>query len=92
MSCSATACRSTTRSDGGSPRRCAPRCRRGTCPTPSAPSRPSPRNLTGKKLELPVKRILQGADPDSVVSRDSLAEPAVLEPFLAEARERAGAR
>ena len=51
-----------------------------------------PRTLTGKKLELPVKRILQGAAPDTVVSRDALADPAVLEPFLAEARERAATR
>ena len=51
-----------------------------------------PRNLTGKKLELPVKRILQGAPPDTVVSRDALLDPAVLDPFLAEARERAAAR
>jgi acetoacetyl-CoA synthetase len=51
-----------------------------------------PRTLTGKKLELPVKRILLGADPDTVVSRDALSDPAVLDPFLAEARERAAAR
>ena len=36
---------------------------------------PVPRNRTGKKLELPVKRILLGADPDEVASRDSLARP-----------------
>ena len=51
-----------------------------------------PRTLTGKKLELPVKRILQGAAPDTVVSRDALADPAVLDPFLEEARQRAAAR
>jgi acetoacetyl-CoA synthetase len=51
-----------------------------------------PRNLTGKKLELPVKRILQGTPVDSVVSRDSLADPGVLEPFLAQARDRVAAR
>jgi acetoacetyl-CoA synthetase len=27
-----------------------------------------PRTLTGKKLEVPVKRILQGADPATVAS------------------------
>jgi acetoacetyl-CoA synthetase len=32
-----------------------------------------PRNLTGKKLELPVKRILQGAALEDVASRDALA-------------------
>jgi acetoacetyl-CoA synthetase len=41
-----------------------------------------PRNLTGKKLELPVKRILQGAPPATVASRDALADPSSLEPFV----------
>jgi acetoacetyl-CoA synthetase len=47
-----------------------------------------PRNLTGKKLELPVKRILQGAPVTQVVSRDSLTDPASLDAFLALADER----
>ena len=34
-----------------------------------------PRTLTGKKLELPVKRILLGAPPKDVASRDALADP-----------------
>lgn len=34
-----------------------------------------PRTLTGKKLEIPVKRILQGADPAQVASPDTLANP-----------------
>jgi acetoacetyl-CoA synthetase len=42
-----------------------------------------PRNLTGKKLELPVKRILQGARPDKVASRDALAVPTSLDAFTA---------
>jgi acetoacetyl-CoA synthetase len=37
-----------------------------------------PRTLSGKVLEVPVKRILMGASPDEVVSRDSLANPAAL--------------
>ncbi|MEU8877480.1 acetoacetate--CoA ligase [Streptomyces javensis] len=40
-----------------------------------------PRTTSGKKLEVPVKRILMGADPDSVVSRGSLANPASLDAF-----------
>ncbi|MGD9752824.1 MAG: acetoacetate--CoA ligase [Acidimicrobiia bacterium] len=40
-----------------------------------------PRTLSGKKLELPVKRILQGADPDKVASRGSLANPESLGAF-----------
>ncbi len=41
-----------------------------------------PRNLTGKKLELPVKRILAGTDPSSVVSRQAMADPAALDPYI----------
>jgi acetoacetyl-CoA synthetase len=41
-----------------------------------------PRGLTGKKLEAPVKRILLGADPDSVVSRDSLANPESVDEYV----------
>ncbi len=42
-----------------------------------------PRNLTGKKLELPVKRILQGTAPELVASPDALARPGTLDPFVA---------
>jgi acetoacetyl-CoA synthetase len=41
-----------------------------------------PRTLSGKKLEVPVKRILQGEDPDRVVSRESLADPGALDAFV----------
>jgi acetoacetyl-CoA synthetase len=34
-----------------------------------------PRTLNGKKLEVPVKRILLGEDPSKVASRDTLANP-----------------
>ena len=47
-----------------------------------------PRSLTGKKLELPVKRILQGAAIDAVASRDALADPSALDGYAAFARER----
>ena len=50
-----------------------------------------PRNLTGKKLELPVKRILQGAAPDRVASPDALLDPRSLEPFVSLAAELATA-
>ena len=40
-----------------------------------------PRTLSGKILEIPVKRILMGANPDDVASRDSLANPAALDYF-----------
>jgi acetoacetyl-CoA synthetase len=47
-----------------------------------------PRNLTGKKLELPVKRILQGSALEDVASRDALAVPTSLDAFVELARER----
>jgi acetoacetyl-CoA synthetase len=40
-----------------------------------------PRTLSGKVVEVPVKRILEGAAPDRVLSVDSLADPAALESF-----------
>jgi acetoacetyl-CoA synthetase len=46
-----------------------------------------PRTLSGKVLELPVKKILLGADPATTVSRDALASPAALEPFERLARQ-----
>ena len=42
-----------------------------------------PRTLSGKKLEVPVKRILTGADPDTAASRGSLANPQVLDAYAA---------
>ena len=47
-----------------------------------------PRSRTGKKLELPVKRILQGHDADSVASRDALVDPTSLEDFVDHAHRR----
>jgi acetoacetyl-CoA synthetase len=41
-----------------------------------------PRTLSGKVLEVPVKKILQGADPEKAASRDSLANPAALDWFV----------
>jgi acetoacetyl-CoA synthetase len=45
-----------------------------------------PRTLSGKILEVPVKRLLTGARPDDVASRDSLANPAALDWFAEHAR------
>jgi acetoacetyl-CoA synthetase len=47
-----------------------------------------PRNRTGKKLELPVKKILLGAQPDEVASREVLADPASLDPYVQHAANR----
>jgi acetoacetyl-CoA synthetase len=46
-----------------------------------------PRTLSNKKLEVPVKRILQGGDPAKVASRDSLANPSALDWFAERAAE-----
>ncbi|MDE3133438.1 MAG: acetoacetate--CoA ligase, partial [Acidobacteriota bacterium] len=45
-----------------------------------------PRTLSGKALEVPVKRILSGTPVERAVSRESLANPEALEPFIARAR------
>jgi acetoacetyl-CoA synthetase len=42
-----------------------------------------PRTLNGKKCEVPVKKILAGADPERAVSRGALQDPDALAPFLA---------
>jgi acetoacetyl-CoA synthetase len=47
-----------------------------------------PRTLSGKILEVPVKRLLMGASPAEVASRDSLANPAALDWFARLATER----
>jgi acetoacetyl-CoA synthetase len=49
-----------------------------------------PRTLSGKKLEVPVKKILMGADPSRAASRDSLANPAALDFFVELARAAPG--
>jgi len=44
-----------------------------------------PRTLSGKVLEVPVKRILMGVAPERAASRDALANPAALDWFVARA-------
>jgi acetoacetyl-CoA synthetase len=44
-----------------------------------------PRTLSGKVLEVPVKRILTGTPPERAVSRDALANPHALDWFVARA-------
>jgi acetoacetyl-CoA synthetase len=50
-----------------------------------------PRTLSGKKLEVPVKRILLGLPADIAASRDALADPRSLGPFEALASQRRAA-
>jgi acetoacetyl-CoA synthetase len=42
-----------------------------------------PTTLSGKKLEVPVKRILAGADSDAVASRDALRDPDAIDAIIA---------
>ena len=50
-----------------------------------------PRTLSGKKMELPVKKLLMGAAPDSVLKRDAMANAECVEWFVELARSCAGA-
>jgi len=50
-----------------------------------------PRTISGKLLEVPIKRILLGADPDKVASRGSLANPDSLDWFVEFTAQRAAA-
>jgi acetoacetyl-CoA synthetase len=46
-----------------------------------------PRTLSGKILEVPVKRILTGTPPEQAASRESLANPDALDYFVRLAAE-----
>ncbi|WP_326534732.1 acetoacetate--CoA ligase [Pseudorhodoferax sp.] len=50
-----------------------------------------PRTLSGKKMELPVKRLLMGAAPAQVLNPDAMANADCIGWFVALARERAAA-
>lgn len=41
-----------------------------------------PRTLSGKKLEVPIKRMLLGMEPEQAASRDSLANPEALDAVI----------
>jgi acetoacetyl-CoA synthetase len=47
-----------------------------------------PRTLSGKKQELPIKKLLLGQPLEQVINRDAMANPGCLEWYLAFARER----
>jgi acetoacetyl-CoA synthetase len=51
-----------------------------------------PRTLSGKKMELPVKKLLMGADAGKVMNRDAMANAGSVDWFVELARRRAGAR
>jgi acetoacetyl-CoA synthetase len=53
-----------------------------------------PRTLTGKKLEVPIKRLFMGADPATALNRNAVTDPEALDAFVelaAEVRRRTGA-
>jgi acetoacetyl-CoA synthetase len=47
-----------------------------------------PATLTGKKMEIPVRRLLMGEPIEKVASKDAMKNPAALEWFAEFARER----
>jgi acetoacetyl-CoA synthetase len=47
-----------------------------------------PRTLSGKKMELPVKKLLMGAAPDKVLNRDAMANAGSIDWFVEFARQR----
>ncbi len=49
-----------------------------------------PRTINGKKMEIPVKRILEGQDPETVATPDAMANPESLGPIVEYARRRRG--
>jgi acetoacetyl-CoA synthetase len=48
-----------------------------------------PRTLSGKKMELPVKKLMMGADPAKVFNRDAMANAQAVDWFIEFARQRA---
>jgi acetoacetyl-CoA synthetase len=48
-----------------------------------------PRTLSGKKQELPIKKLLLGQPLDKVINREAMANPASLDWYVALARARA---
>ena len=41
-----------------------------------------PYTLTGKKMEVPVRRILMGVPPEKAANRSAVADPAALDFFI----------
>jgi len=51
-----------------------------------------PRTLSGKKQELPIKKLLLGQPIEKVVNREAMANPGSLDWYVAFASQRGGAR
>ena len=50
-----------------------------------------PRTLSGKKQELPIKKLLLGQPLENVINKEAMANPGCLDWYVAFARQRAGA-
>jgi acetoacetyl-CoA synthetase len=48
------------------------------------------RTLSGKKMELPIKKLLMGADPAKVMNRDAMANAEAVQWFIDFAARRSG--
>lgn len=48
-----------------------------------------PRTISGKKVEVPVKRLLAGGDPDTLITRDALADPSAWDGLVRAVRDAA---
>jgi acetoacetyl-CoA synthetase len=59
-------------------------------PDAIVPVRAIPYSRTGKKLEVPVKKILRGEQPDAVASPGALLDPSALDAFVTYAQQREG--
>jgi acetoacetyl-CoA synthetase len=62
------------------------RCHRAFVPDDIVAAPEVPRTLSGKKQELPIKKLLLGHDLDKVVNRDAMANPGCLDWYQAYAR------
>ena len=51
-----------------------------------------PKTLNGKKLEVPIKKVLAGGDPAKVLNRDSISDPASVDFYIEYARNRKGGK
>jgi acetoacetyl-CoA synthetase len=47
-----------------------------------------PRTLSGKKQEVPIKRLFLGSPPDKVINRETMANPWCVDWYIAQARAR----
>ena len=64
---------------------------RASCPNEIFQVAEIPRTLSGKKQELPIKKLLLGQPLEKVVNKDAMANPGCLDWYVDLARRRAAA-